>query len=157
MPTCKLFTDSALDRAITWEWSAQASPTQVRLLWFCCLLRPECEYHGRLQYMKIRTTNETTRMHEDPTIDPGDLRKLGISQSPPCLWEGLTALKTLWGNGDSLYTPLATGFIRVDDVDRLLRHFDLQILFKLEEMLLPRSERLEEDDLALWIDILTVV
>ena len=88
-------------------------------------------------------------MHENPTVDTGHLRELCIPQSPPCFWESFATLEALWGDGDSLYTPLATGFIRVDDVDRLLGQFDLQILFKLEEMLLPGSERLEEDDLAL--------
>lgn len=88
-------------------------------------------------------------MHEYSTIDPGHLRELCIPQSPPCFWESLTALEALWRDRDGLHTPLATSLIRVDDVDGLLRLCNLQVLFELEEMLFPRSERLEEDDFAL--------
>ena len=100
-----------------------------------------------------RTPDESAGMDEDAPVDPRLLGEHVVPKATPDLRQRLAAVEALGPDGHGLHTPVVGRLVRVQDVDRLGLLGDLQLLLEIGEVLLPRQELVEDDDLSAGGDV----
>jgi hypothetical protein len=93
------------------------------------------------------TANESASVHKNTAFDAGLRAQVIITQAPPHLWQRLAALKAVRSCGYRLNSPSPAALIRVQDVNRL-SFLRKTLCLKIEQMLLPGEERVQDDDPA---------
>lgn len=93
-------------------------------------------------------------MDKDAVGDARTLAQLVVTESAPLLGQGLAALKALGRRGHALDAPLVV-IVGVENVNSLL--IDAELLFEVEQVLLPRAGLVKDQDLARGVDVLALV
>lgn len=92
-------------------------------------------------------------MDKDAAVDARLLGEHVVPKAAPDLRQRLAAVEALGPDGHGLHTPVVRRLVRVQYVDRLRLLGDLQLLLEIGEVLLPRQELVEDDDLPAGRDV----
>lgn len=92
-------------------------------------------------------------MDEDAAINAGLQGEHIVPEAAPHLRQCLATVEALGPDRHGLYAPVVRRLIRIEDVDGLRLLGDLELLLEVREMLLPRQELIEDDDLPARGDV----
>ena len=92
-------------------------------------------------------------MHKDAAVNARLLGEDDVSKATPDLRQRLAAVKALGPHGYGLHTPVIRSLVRIEDIDRLGFFGDLELHLEIGEVLFPRQELFEDDDLPSGRDV----